>query len=121
MKEQPIILFDDECGFCRQTMLFVKKRQGTNSFNFISFLSSEGKQVADKYNIENNDTVILIEKGILYSHSTAILRICAQLVFPWSLLKILLVIPALVRDRVYLIISRNRNKLFKGKEVCKNT
>ncbi len=50
--------------------------------------------------------------------SDAILAIYQGLGFPWSLARILRIVPASWRDPVYRLVARNRYRLFGRRETC---
>jgi predicted DCC family thiol-disulfide oxidoreductase YuxK len=63
-------------------------------------------------------SVILIDKGKIFTQSSAALRICKYLKGRWKLLYGLIVIPKFLRDAVYNFIAKNRYKWFGKKESC---
>ena len=65
------------------------------------------------------DTVVLVEDGRLYSHSSAALRIMSHLRWPWRWGRALVVVPRPLRDLVYRWIARNRYRWFGKAESCR--
>ena len=63
-------------------------------------------------------SLILIEGGRAYLRSTASLRIAARLAFPWSLLRVFLIVPAPIRDAVYRIVAGVRHRLAGPSNAC---
>lgn len=118
MNEKPIILFDGNCSFCLQSMLFIQRKQKTNSFLFISVWTEEGKQLLKKYQIENVDSVVLIKDANVFIYSTAILRICGELIFPLPLMKLFFIVPVFIRDTIYKGFASNRYRWFGRKNEC---
>ncbi len=114
-----IILFDGECNFCDQSVLFIIKRDKRALFKFASIQSEVGQEIIKNYHIPPHiDSIILVEKGICYYQSTAALKICKHLKGVWKLFYILILIPKPIRDFMYNIIARNRYKWFGKKEAC---
>ena len=64
------------------------------------------------------DSVILIEDGEVYTHSTAALRIARKLSGVWSLCYAAIVIPKALRDFFYRQFARYRYRLFGRKDQC---
>ncbi len=122
--EKNIILYDDMCGLCNHAAGFVLKNDKKHKFSFISFRSDDGKKLIESKSIKITgtmpDTICFIEKGQVYTKSTAIIKICTHLGGLWKLLLILFIIPKILRDKVYDLISRNRYRLSGIKGSCLN-
>lgn len=110
-----IILFDGDCGFCNSWVKFIISRDPKNKFKFAPIRSSIAKELIlelkeHNLNLENLDSIILIENKQIYTHSTAVLRILKHLDgLNW--LYIFILIPKILRDLVYKLVSRNRHRL----------
>jgi predicted DCC family thiol-disulfide oxidoreductase YuxK len=68
--------------------------------------------------MDRMDTIILIDKGQLYTKSTAALQLTRKLYRFWPLLYVFSVIPPFIRDPIYNWVARNRYKWFGQREVC---
>src|SRR5690625_2682540 len=116
---QKIILFDGVCNFCNWNVQFIIKRDPKKYFAFASLQSNFGQQVMSNYDIPvDEDSIILIEQNQFYSKSTAVLKICKHLTFPWKILYIFVFIPKPIRDYVYQIVSQNRYRWFGKRGQC---
>ena len=62
--------------------------------------------------------MILIDKGKVYTQSSATIRIGKYLDGGWRLFYGLMIIPKFIRDFFYNIIARNRYKWFGKKDAC---
>lgn len=112
-----IILFDGDCNFCDASVQFIIKRDPYAHFYFTSLQSEKGLQLKRQYNIaEDEDSVVLIEKGKAYTQSSAALRIAKKLDGLWHLLFLFILVPRPIRDRVYQYVAKNRYKWFGKKE-----
>ena len=116
-----VILFDGFCGLCNRWVDFVLVRDRRRRFRFASLQSEAGKALLRLTSDlpSNTDTVVLFEDGVLYTRSTAALRVFGALDFPWKLLRILLLVPRPLRDCVYDFIARHRYQWFGRREVCR--
>ncbi|MEW7292147.1 DCC1-like thiol-disulfide oxidoreductase family protein [Aquimarina sp. 2304DJ70-9] len=117
---KPIILFDGVCNLCNGWIQFILKRERNPLYLFAS-LQSESARIAlgnKHYVLQDLSSIVLIENGVVYQKSDAILRICSDLKYPWSLAKGLLIIPRFFRDHIYTIIAANRYKWFGKKNQC---
>ncbi len=79
LAKHPLLLFDGECGFCNQSILFFLRREkpGSTKVHFISLQSDLGKSVRDYFEIDKElDSIILIKDHNAYIKSCAALRQC---------------------------------------------
>ena len=118
--EQPaIVLFDGVCNLCNASVNFILDRDKQGVFRFAALQSDVGKKlIASCTDDSFPDSVVLFENHQIYTESTAILRICRRLGFPWQLLYFLIFIPAFLRDPVYRWIARHRYRWFGKRDVC---
>lgn len=128
MPENATILFDGVCNLCNGFVNFVIDRDPGAKFKFGSLQSPEAaallREVApalstDPTSSDAMSTVILVEDGIVYTRSSAVLRILRHLGGAWPASYGFIIIPAFIRDFVYGIISRYRYRLFGKRDVCR--
>lgn len=120
-KSEPrIVLFDGVCNLCSHSVQFILRFNRDESIKFASVQSALGEAVLKHYGLPTGsyDTMLYIENGQLHTQSAAAIRIARQLRFPWSLLQILVVIPPVLRDWLYVRVARNRYRLFGKREQC---
>ncbi len=120
MEKKYKILFDGECNLCNTSVNFIMKRDKKKEFAYVPIqnvndieLPEEAVRVAKELN-----TILLVEDKKVYSHSTAILRVCKHLGGISSLLYAFIIVPKFIRDGMYRFVARNRYKWFGKKEVC---
>lgn len=127
-----LVLFDGVCNFCDASVNFVIEHDRSGYFKFAPLQSSVGQEMAEKFGFESAvdpktngwdelipiDSVILIENGNAYTHSTAALRIARHLGAPWSWLYIFRIVPVGIRDFFYKLFARYRYSFFGKKDVC---
>lgn len=118
--DKPIILFDGVCNLCNASVQFIIKRDSKEYFLFSSLQSDAAQAILLQYKLENLDfnTIILLEDGIIYDKSTAILKIMRKLSGFYKLGYLFIVVPKFIRDFVYKIISKNRYKWFGKRDSC---
>ncbi|MNC72147.1 hypothetical protein D3C75_1231620 [compost metagenome] len=63
-------------------------------------------------------TVVLLENGVCYTESAAVLRIARRLRFPWPAAYLFIIIPRPLRDALYRLVARNRYRWFGRDEQC---
>jgi predicted DCC family thiol-disulfide oxidoreductase YuxK len=115
-----IVLFDGICNFCVRSVRFIINRDPEKHFRFAPIQSSAGQILLRKHNLNTDDfdTLILIEEGKAYNRSTAVLRIIRQFRGLWPALYALVVVPRAARDLVYIVLAKNRYKLFGRRDAC---
>lgn len=118
MRSDYIILFDGKCNFCITIVRFIIKRDPIKRFSFAPIQSEIARELLRERGIyfAKLNTLYLVDKEIVITHSTAVLKIMKQLSFPWNLVYVFRIIPRKLRDKVYNIISKNRNYWFGHQE-----
>jgi predicted DCC family thiol-disulfide oxidoreductase YuxK len=119
LKEHPIVIFDSECILCERALKWLLKYDKTRIFRYTSLQSNTSKELQQKYTFPNNNqSVILIVNGRLYTKSDAFLKIIT-LLGGWRILfAVLYILPPFLRNLVYDIIAKNRYKWFGKKSTC---
>lgn len=117
---QKIILFDGVCNLCNKSVQFVLAHDRKQQFVFGSLQGKVGTAYLEQFKLPSNDlsSFLLVDEGILYTQSTAALRVLKQLGGGWQLLYAFIVVPRFIRDAVYDWISRNRYKWFGKMDSC---
>lgn len=116
----PIILFDGVCNLCNSSVQFVIKHDKKEVFQFSSLQSDFGRQILEQNGLSgiNLFSLILLDKGNIYTQSTAVLRIAKKLGGFWSLLYVFIIVPKFLRNGIYNWVARNRYKWFGKQEAC---
>ena len=115
-----IILFDGVCNFCNGSVNFIIERDKTGYFKFAPLQSEAGEKLLQENGVDKaqTDSVILIEDGKVYTHSTAALKIARKLEGKWSWLSHLSIVPRFIRDGFYKLFAKYRYKMFGKQEAC---
>ncbi len=116
-----IVVFDGICNLCNSTVDFLLKNDPNGRLSFVplQILNDSAHFPPGLPNDLQDNTVMFIDRGILYTRSAAALRIAGYLRFPWPLLRVFAIIPLPVRDWLYDIIARNRYRWFGKKKECR--
>ena len=112
-----IVFYDSACPFCSRVVRFILRHEKNNELRFgalqgefaKSFLSSKGINEIDL------STFYLFKNEKLYQKSTAALRLLTYLKWYLLFLNIFWMLPRVIRDFLYMIISRNRYRIFKNR------
>lgn len=115
-----IVLFDGVCNFCNGSVNFVIEHDKAGYFKFAPLQSEIGEKLLAKHEIDKFDTdsVILVEDGKAYTHSTAALRIARRLDGIWSYGNLFIAVPKTIRDFFYKLFARHRYSLFGRQDTC---
>lgn len=118
--DQPVLVFDGECVLCSATVQFVLAHDRRRRIRFVVAQSPLGSALYRHFELKSEDyeTNILIENGRALTKSESSIRIVELVGLPWSLIAIVRLLPAGVRDRLYEIVARNRLKWFGAQETC---
>lgn len=119
-----IVLFDGVCNFCNASINFVMDHDPNGYFRFASLQSrlaeDLGRPGGSLHEVSDSpDSIVLLEAGVVYKQSTAVLRIARRIARPWSLLYVFIVVPRPIRDRVYRWVAANRYRWFGKADSCR--
>ena len=121
--DHPVVLFDGVCNLCHGAVQFIVDRDPRGTFQFASLQSERAAALLREHGRNppegDPESVVLVEDGRIYEHSTAALRIALRLGGLWSLLYGFVIVPRFVRDAVYRFIARNRYRWFGRTEQCR--
>lgn len=116
----PIILFDAECILCSANAQFVLSQDGEKRFRLASMQGEVGSALYRRFGIDpgNPDSIIVVDGEHMLRDSDAVLSIYAGLGWPWKVLSVFRLVPRFIRDPLYLLIARNRYRLFGKRDSC---
>ncbi|TXK18377.1 DUF393 domain-containing protein [Pontibacter qinzhouensis] len=120
LKQAPLVFYDGTCGFCQASVQFVLKHNTKQNLHFAALQSELALKLLAGAQLKAPlpDSMLFFQNGILYVESDAALRIAGHLRFPFSALKLGLIIPAFMRNAIYRIIARNRYHIAGRAEAC---
>ncbi len=115
-----IILFDGVCNLCSASVRFTIEYDHKQEFKFASLQSDFAKRTLSERGINEDllKTIVLIKNESIFLKSDAVLEICKGLNGLWPIFYSFKIIPRLIRDAVYDLISRNRYRWFGKKDKC---
>lgn len=116
--QSAVVLFDGVCHFCDASINFIYAHDKPGYFKFAALQSAAGQRLTKQYDLENVDSVILIENDRAYIRSTAALRIARRLDGVWAWFYNFIIVPKFLRDFAYEMFSRNRYLMFGKKDAC---
>jgi predicted DCC family thiol-disulfide oxidoreductase YuxK len=115
------VVFDGECAFCNRWVDFLLRFDRKDTLRFAARQSQSGAVFSRDAGLPETGvgSIILVEGMTIRLRSEAVLRILELLGFPFSLARILRVIPVSLRDAVYDTIARNRTRWFGRMSTCR--
>lgn len=117
---EKLIIYDGHCVICNTSVHYVYKYDKTKSVHFANSDSQIVNHLRNKYRITLNPdiSIIFLSSDNFYFYSDAILEISKSLRFPFNLIWYFRFIPKRWRDSLYLVVAKNRYRIFKRREVC---
>ena len=116
------LILDGDCGLCNRLAIFLSPRLNEDSkLLFLTNESDEGIAMISKLSQKKQDadTVYLIENNKSHIRSAAAIRCLLFMKWYYKILyPFCWIVPLPIRDLVYIIISKNRHKIFAKPEVC---
>lgn len=117
----PVVIFDGKCNLCSTVVKFTLRHEEEERFNFAPIESDIGQELLDRfdYDMDENDSFVIIDKGDIYDRSSASVRLLKGLESPLPLLGTFLkLVPKYLRDKAYRVVADSRYKLFGKRESC---
>ena len=120
MSDHGVVLFDGDCAFCERMVTFIARRDPAGYFRVGASQSPPARELLARFGLtrEMTKSLVLIEDGCVYLRSTASLRIAGRLTWPWRAARVLLGVPAPLRDPVYKAISVVRTRIAGRVNAC---
>lgn len=112
-----IVFYDSECILCSRTILFLLKKDRKKNLCFAPL----GGTTFNLLNIdsrEHNNTLIFLNNDEIQTESTGVLSIISMLPYPWKLISLLKIFPAVLRNSIYRSVAKNRYKWFGKNKMC---
>jgi len=118
--DKPIIIFDGYCAFCSMWARFVLRFDRRQIFRLLAAQSDLGRALYVHYGLdpENYETNILIIDGVPWFKSEAAIRALTVMGLPWSLVRVVRLLPLSWRDAVYDVVARNRFRIMGRRDTC---
>lgn len=111
-----LLFYDGDCGFCNRSVQFILDHERHHDIYFCALQSSKAKEYLKPFfeDILGQNTMMVLEDGILYQKSDAALKVTHHLRNPWRMLSLFEWVPKKFRDAVYDWIAANRKRILKN-------
>lgn len=120
MNNHPIVIFDGICNYCNALVNFAIRNDKKKNLKFVAAQTEKGQALLAKFQLpEVPESAILIEGDVVYTNSTAAIRICKYFSGFFRLAYYsTIIIPKFIRDPVYKFIAKRRYRLFGKTDSC---
>jgi len=122
IKGKSVVLIDGVCHLCQGLVRFIIPRDPGARFMFAPLQGEAARKLLADRGITMKhghlSTVVLLEDGVYYTESAAVLRIARRLRFPWPAAYIFILVPPVLRNAAYRLVARNRYRWFGIDEQC---
>lgn len=114
-----VILFDAVCVLCSAGARFVIARDPGATFRFVAMQEPYGQALAQRLGVDIAfpETNAVVVGGRAYFKSDAAIEILSRLP-RWSWVRVLRIVPRMLRDAGYDLVARNRYRMFGRTQTC---
>jgi predicted DCC family thiol-disulfide oxidoreductase YuxK len=115
-----VIVFDGLCNWCNAWVNFTMARD-RGRFHFATLQSDKGQELLKLLGLpaQEFETFVLLERGQVFTKSTAALRIARQLSGCWPVFALFVLVPRPLRDILYDYVARHRYRLMGTAQACR--
>jgi predicted DCC family thiol-disulfide oxidoreductase YuxK len=118
--DRPVIVFDGHCVLCSRFARFVIAHDPQRRFRLTAAQGRVGQALYRHYGLDpvQFETNLLVEDGHGWFKSEGTIRMFVGLGAPWSVARVLRVVPSAWLDRLYEFVARNRLRWFGSTAQC---
>jgi predicted DCC family thiol-disulfide oxidoreductase YuxK len=113
-----LFVFDGICVLCSSGASWIMRNDGRGLVNFTPAQDALGQALYAHYDIDMDESYLLIADGSAYTASRGYLELCRILGRWWHALRMSAVIPERPRDWLYALVARNRYRWFGKADFC---
>ncbi len=116
----PVLLYDGECGLCNGVVLFMLRRDPRGRLHFAPLQSEPAQAYLREQGLPTADFGSLVfvpdwndrRRGDYLLRTDGALAAFAELDGAWRTLSLLRVVPRILRDAAYKVVSKTRYAIF---------
>jgi predicted DCC family thiol-disulfide oxidoreductase YuxK len=115
-----LVLFDGVCNLCSALVQFVIRHDPVAKFRFAAIQSETGREIFQSRGLDPAElqTFVFIADGKIFMRSDAAIEVVSCFGGAWRFLRVLRLMPRVVRDSIYSTIAHNRYRWFGRTEAC---
>ncbi|MEO1717134.1 MAG: DCC1-like thiol-disulfide oxidoreductase family protein [Planctomycetota bacterium] len=121
-KANTVVLFDGVCKLCNGSINWIIDHDPQSLIRYLPLQSAAGRALAERAGLDPDvlSTMVAIREGRVMLRSTAALHIATRIRSPMApVARVLLVIPAVLRDVGYRLLARSRYAVFGKLDACR--
>lgn len=113
-------VMDAHCSLCARGARWIARNDVRREFVIVPLQSEIGGALMRHYGLDPSDPTswLYIENGLAYSSLDAFIRVGLRLGGIWRSLGILRLLPRALQDWMYLVVARNRYRIFGKTDMC---
>jgi len=111
-----IVFFDGDCLVCNKTVQFLLDKDRSRQLLFCRLKSERALSLLGELG-NTTETMVALDEGVPYIRSSAVIRICLRLPYPWRFGCTLAIVPTVLRDWMYKQFAKKR-LAFGSAQVC---
>ena len=110
---RPVVFFDGVCGLCDGFVRFVLKRDRKKQFLFSPLQGETAAKTLAGYPKDlGGRSIVYVDGAGVHTASEAVIKIVSRMGGVWRAARILMLVPAFLRNAAYGYISANRYEWF---------
>ena len=115
-----VIVFDGVCVLCNGWVHFLLRHDRQGRYRFAAMQSPGGRALLAGHGLDPDDpaSFLLVDAQRAWTDTEAIVRVVSGLGGFWRAVRLVLLLPRPVRDRIYRLVARNRYRWFGRREAC---
>lgn len=115
-----LVVFDGVCFFCSGFARTITHLDRRDRFRFATAQSPLGEALLRHFDlpVDDYETNLVIIDGVAYQRLDGFIAAMEGLGWPWRAARLLRLLPAGWRDRLYGLIARNRYRVFGKRAQC---
>jgi predicted DCC family thiol-disulfide oxidoreductase YuxK len=115
----PLVLYDGDCGFCARSVSWVLKHDRKGVFSFAPLQGETATNLVGKpTGSPDTWSMLLVDEEGTFDRSTAAFRILKRVGWGGFLPRMLLAVPASLRDPFYRLIAKIRYRVWGKVDSC---
>jgi predicted DCC family thiol-disulfide oxidoreductase YuxK len=119
-RDHAVIVFDGVCVLCNGWVRFLLRHDRRGRYRFAAMQSGSGRALLLAHGLDADDPVsfLLIEEGVAWTDTDAIVRLLSGLGGVWRIAVLLRMLPRGLRNGLYRWFARNRYRIFGRYDRC---
>jgi len=121
VEKNNIVFFDGHCNLCNCSVDLLIKLDTNEQLLYAPLSGKISKELGVINNLPTDELSVIYfrERDQFFNYSDAVIEICSDLFQFCKAFYVFKLIPRFIRDFLYLLVAKNRYKIFGKKETCR--